>query len=253
LLKTAGVKPQNWYWLLIPGLALLSAGLFPSMSVAQSELPRFGAGVKASTLGIGIEGATAVTKRSNVRFGFNFFDYDETKRKDGVSYTAAANFRSLELKYDQYLFSGFHVSPGILLYNGNKVNATASVPAGQSFSLGNARYFSNQNSPIGGTGTLKAGKNGAPMILVGMGNLLPRNERHFGMNFEAGVAFQGAPQTTLSLTGTACAISPTAGCVNAATDPTVQSNVRSEQDKINDDLKMLKYYPVVSLGLSWRF
>jgi hypothetical protein len=41
--------------------------------------------------------------------------------------------------------------------------------------------------------------------------------------------------------------------VNAATDSIVQSNIRLEQDKLNEDLQPLKYYPVVSIGVSWKF
>jgi hypothetical protein len=88
--------------------------------------------------------------------------------------------------------------------------------------------------------------------MIGVGNPLPRNGRTFGFNVEAGVVFQGTPHTTLSLTGTACTAGPTVGCVNAATDPTVQSNIQAQEAKINNDLDPLKYYPVLSFGFSWR-
>jgi hypothetical protein len=182
----------------------------------------------------------------------NLFNYSDSLTSHGVGYGAELHLRSVQVTYDQYLFRGFHVSPGVLLYNGNKVDATASVAAGQSFTLGSARYYSNQTNPISGTGKVKLGKT-APMVLFGFGNLIPRTERHFGVNFDAGVVFQGSPETTLNLAGSACGISPTAGCVNAATDPIVQSNIRVEQDKLNHDLEPLKYYPVVSIGVSWRF
>ena len=232
--------------------AVLAAAMFPPLSLGQSSLPRFGAGVKASTLGIGIEGATAVTGRSNVRFGVNTFGYNKSVRKDGVDYGAKLSLSSLQLNYDQYVVGGFHVSPGLLFHNRNRINATASVPAGGAFSLGGTQYYSNQSIPVRGTANVKLGKT-APMVLLGFGNLLPRNGRHFGVNFETGVVFQGSPDATLNLTGTACVISPTAGCANASTDPMVQANVRSEQNKLNNDLRPLRYYPVVSLGFSWQF
>ena len=235
----------------LAGSLLLTLSV-PRASLAQSALPRFGAEAKASTLGIGIEGATAVTHRSNLRFGFNVFDYHKTIDKDGIEYDATLNLRSLQLMYDQYIAGGFHVSPGLLVYNGNKVDATASVAPGGSFSLGGKPYYSNQSNPIRGSGNLKLGK-AAPMILLGVGNPLPRSGRHFTVNFDAGVVFQGSPKTTLNLTGTACTISPSAGCLNAGADSTIQSNVRAEQEKLNDDLKPFKYYPVLSLGFGWRF
>ena len=237
---------------LILSLVLSVCTIFPSPSFGQSSPPKIGVGAKVSTLGIGIEGALAVTQRSNVRVGFNAYNYSRNYGKDGVNYDAGLDLRSLQITYDQYLIGPLHVSPGVLAYNGNRVNASASVPAGRSFTLGGTRYYSGQTNPINGTATLSLGK-AAPMILLGVGNLVPRSGRHFGINFDAGGVFEGSPATKLNFTGTACVISPTAGCLNAGTDPTVQSNVQSEQNKLNNDLKPFKYYPVLSLGASWKW
>ena len=224
---------------------------FPPSTFGQ-ELPRVGAGAKVSTLGIGFEAATAVTPRSNVRGGFNFLNYDATSSSHGIAYDGSLRLRSIQVVYDQYLFRGFHVSPGMLLYNGNKADAIASVRAGESFSLGDVRYFSHQVTPVTGTASFKLRKV-APMVLFGVGNMLPRNSRHLGFNFDFGVVFQGSPDVQLNLAGAACAVSPTTACVNAATDPVVQSNLRREQERISADLQPFKYYPVVSAGMSWKF
>jgi hypothetical protein len=231
---------------------VVAAAMSPLSSFGQSALTRFGAGVKASTLGIGVEGAAAVTERSNVRFGVNTFNHTETLESHGINYDAKLKLSSLQLTYDQYLIRGFHVSPGLLFHNGNKADATAFVPAGSSFSLGGTRYYSSLINPIGGVANVKV-KSTAPMVLLGFGNLLPRSGRHFGVNVEGGVVFQGSPETTLSLTGAACAVSPTSGCANANADPIIQNNLRLEQNKLNDDLQPLKYYPVLSVGISWQF
>jgi len=227
-------------------------GLLSTRAFAQEVLPRLGVGAKVSTLGIGFEAATAVTDRSNVRGGFNFFNYDRTARRDGIHYDAALTLRSVQVTYDHYILPGFHVSPGLLLHNGNSARATASVAAGQSFSLGDVRYFSNSTNPVNGTANVKL-RTVTPLLLVGFGNLLPRNNRHFGVNGDFGIAFQGSPESKLSLAGTACAVSPTAACINAATDPIVQANIQREQNEMNHDLRPFKYYPIISLGVSWKF
>jgi hypothetical protein len=226
--------------------------MWPHSSFGQSSLPRIGTGVKASTLGIGVEGATAVTQSSNVRVGFNIFNYSRIRTRHGVTYDGELDLRSLQITYDQYLFRGFHISPGLLAYNGTHIDASASVPAGQSFTLGGTRYFSGQTNPINGTGTMSVPK-AAPMVLFGVGNLLPRSGRHLGFSVEAGVVFEGSPSTKLNLMGTACAVSPTSGCLNAATDPTVQRSIQAEQDKLNSDLEPFKYFPVLSVGISWKW
>src|SRR4030095_5489490 len=146
---------------------------------AQDDLPKLGVGVKASTLGIGIEAATGVTSRSNVRGSFNFFDYSKAFRSDGIAYSSRLKLRSVQIMYDHYIVGGFHVSPGVLLHNGNRGLATASVPSSQVFSLGGVTYFSNATNPVSGEASINF-RNLAPMVLAGFGNLLPRSDRHFG-------------------------------------------------------------------------
>jgi hypothetical protein len=223
----------------------------PHVAIAQTA-ERFGVGVKVSTLGIGIEGTVRVTDRSAVRGSFNFFDYDRAFGKDGIDYDGALKLRALQVTYDQYLIGFLHISPGVLLYNGNRAEATASVPAGQSFTLGDVPFFSNTTDPIRGTGTMDLG-NVAPMVLVGIGNLLPQRGGRFGFNVEAGIAFQGTPDIRLNLAGTACAINPTTACTNAATDSIVRAAIEREQSKLNDETEWLKYYPIVSVGFLWKF
>src|SRR5579864_4150182 len=121
----------------------------------ESDKPfsRLGVAVKASSLGAGVEAATPLTPRSNLRAGFNMFSYDRGFNKDGVAYAGQLRFRSVEAHYDWFPFSGsFHLSPGILLYNGNQLSANASVPGGKTFTLNNTTYTSDPSDPINGAG-----------------------------------------------------------------------------------------------------
>jgi len=216
------------------------------------DLSRVAVGGKISTLGIGIEGAVAVTDHSNVRGSFNILDYSRPGNKDGISYDAHLDLRSIQITYDQYLGGVFHISPGLLAYNGNRLHGNASAPPGQTFSLGGVRYFSSQTNPVSGTASTDLRK-AAPVILFGFGNMLRKSPRHFAVNAEAGIVFQGPPNTTLNLAGEACVISPTAGCLNAATNSIVQTNIQAQERRIDDDLTVFKYYPVLSFGVSWKF
>ena len=241
---------KNYFSSLI--VACFLCTIFTSSSFGQGESPEIGIGAKVSTLGVGVEGGISVTRRSNTRVGFNFFNYSRTFNKRGIAYNGTLDLRSLQITYDQYLIGGLHISPSLLAYNGTQIDATAGVPAGQSFTLGGIRYFSGTVNPITGTATMHV-RNVAPAILLGMGNIVPRSGRHLGYNVEAGVVFQGSPTTTLNLTGNACVVNSTTACLNAGTDPTVQANVQNEQAKLNKDLDPFKYYPVLSVGLSWKF
>ena len=139
---------------------------FTAPCLAQS-LPKFGIGAKLSTLGLGIEGATAVTRQSNVRGGFNFqLSLDPDFSTTGINYSPQFRYQSLEAHFD-WFFGGFHVSPGVLV----------------------------GTSPDPLSGAFYAGPNHvSPMLTVGWGNLLSRKGGRFSFNIEGGVAFRGSPE-----------------------------------------------------------
>jgi hypothetical protein len=220
----------------------------------ESDKPfsRLGVAVKASSLGAGVEAATPLTPRSNLRAGFNMFSYDRDFNKDGVSYAGQLRFRSVEAHYDWFPFSGsFHLSPGVLVYNGNQISANASVPGGKTFTLNNTTYTSDPSDPINGAGKVDFVKAG-PMLTVGFGNLLPRNHHPFSVPVELGVIYTGAPRTTLNLGGSACDATGSI-CSSTTAYPSFQANVQAEQDKLNKDMSAFKFYPVISAGFGFNF
>jgi hypothetical protein len=217
--------------------------------LGAQPLPRFGVAIGASTLGAEVQAATAVTHSANLRFGFNAFSYGDTFSSHGIGYDGTLTLRSAEILFDQYIRGPVHVSPGLMFYDGNKAEAAASVAGGQAFTLGGATYVSQPGNPIGGTGTVDTRKV-APMILIGFGNLLPRSARHFTVNFDAGVVFQGAQHVRLALNGGACVAN---ACLDAATNAIVQTNILAEQNRIENNLTAFRYYPVVSLTFGYKF
>jgi|GEM_PF-407045 len=224
----------------------------PPSSPKEDRAGKIAIGAKISLLGIGIEAATPLARKLNLRGGFNFFNYSRALTNDGIHYNGKLNFRSGELHLDWFPFGGgFHLSPGVLFYNGNEVTAGASVPGGDTFTLNGTQYESDPTNPITGNGSLTFPK-AAPSILVGFGNMLPRSGRHFGFNFEVGGEYQGSPTVALNLQGNACDTSGL-NCVNAATDPGVQANIQGQERKINHDLAPFKFFPQISLGFAINF
>lgn len=223
------------------------------VSASGGHLGEIGVGVEFSSLGAGIEGAVRLTERTNVRAGFNMLKYSRGFDKDGVSYKGELNFRTFEAHLDYFPWAkNFHLSPGLLIYAGDPITATASVPANQSFSLGGVVYYSDPSDPLTGRGKITFYR-AAPMITVGWGNLISRKEgKHFSVPFEIGAAFQGSPNASLSLAGSVCA-QPGVLCRSVATDSTVQANIVSEQNKINDSMTLFKAYPIISIGIGYKF
>lgn len=224
----------------------------PPTPAGIGSRPNFAIGIKASSLGAGVDAGMGVTRWMDVRAGFNGLNFSHNFNQDGVNYNGSLNLRSAEAAVDLKPFGDwFHVSPGVLLYNGNQITAKASVPGGQTFTLGGTDFQSNPANPISGTGKLGVSK-AAPMVLFGFGSLVP-HKHHFTFFNDFGVVYQGEPKTTLSLTGSACDAVTGQNCVNAASDPTIQSQIQAEQLKINNDTKIAKFYPVLSFGIAYRF
>ena len=238
-------------------LLRLVVGITIATGICQAQqeaahTPHFAAGIKLSLLGIGGEVAVPITDKMDIRGGFNGFSYDRNFDKDGIAYTGHLNFRSAEAHYDWFPFGGsFHLSPGMLIYNGNKITADASVAGGQTFDLNDTTYASDPNNPVTGKGKIDF-KKVAPTFTVGWGSLLPKGGRHWSIPFEIGAAYQQAPQVALSLRGRACDSSGL-NCRDISSDPTVLSNVQAEQAKINKDVSPFKFYPLISIGFGYRF
>lgn len=224
----------------------------PQTAGGDADERRVGFGVKASSLGVGGEVAFRILRRANLRAGFNAFDYNRALTHDGITYDGQLNLRSAEAHFDYFLVGGFHISPSVLLYNGDKVNANASVPGGQTFSLNGVTYESGSANPVTGTGQLSFNKL-APALLFGLGNLVPRGSRRWTISFEFGAAYEGPPKVTLGLAGSACT-PPGTGCtyLNVAT-PSIQGNVLGEQSKLAHDISFIRFYPIVSLGFGIAF
>lgn len=212
-----------------------------------------GIGVKVSLLGAGIEGAIRVADHANVRGGFNMIRYDRGFNKDGIDYKGQLNFKTIEAHLDYFPWAkSFHISPGVLVYAADPVTASASLPGNQSFTLGNTTYYSDPARPTTATGKITFYR-AAPMITVGWGNLVSRKEgKHFTVPFEIGVAFQGSPKANLAFAGNVCD-QPGVNCRSAVADPSVQNNIVTEQNKINNDVSLFKAYPIISVGIGYKF
>jgi hypothetical protein len=213
---------------------------------------KIGLGVKISLLGVGVEAAVPVMSHANLRAGFNFFNYDRTLSQDGVTYAGKLNFRSTEAYFDWFPFHGsFHLSPGLLVYNGNKITANSNVAGNQTFTFNDTDYISDPNNPLNGNAKLDF-KRVAPAFVFGWGNLVPRSHKHWSVPVEFGVIYQSQPRLGLNFSGNACDSSGV-NCQPVTSDPSFQSNLQAEQDKLNHDIAPFKFYPVISVGFGYKF
>ena len=195
-----------------------------------------GFGVHASTLGYGAEFNFTVNPYLVVRFDYNYYnDYSYTTTKDQIDYDAHLHLENYGAALDWHPFAGvFLVSLGVFKDN-NDINAVAQP---------SSNYVINGHSyPVSLIGQLDGHvtfNSWAPFVGLGIDTLGSTSK---GVGFEAGVGvfYQGSPKVVLQASG------PIASVPGAGQD------VLAEQQRLQDEWNSYRYYPVVNLGLVFRF
>jgi hypothetical protein len=232
-------------------------GIAPSVSEPAlrpfSRIAFFGG---FSPLGIGFQTATNLNRHFNLRANGNYFNYTASNiSTEGFDVTAKLKMSSAGASLDYYPFhAGFRVSPGVLFYNQNHADATFVAASGTSFTLDNNTYYSASGAnAVVGQGAFGLG-NGSPAFTAttGWGNVIPASGRHLSFPFEIGAAFIKSPTVALNLSGFVCNAQGQ-NCVNVATDATAQSDLAAQVKKYQNDVNLLKTYPIVSFGVAYNF
>jgi hypothetical protein len=205
----------------------------PAAALADTSI-----GVRAGTLGIGVELSYPISQRFGVRLNVDSYKYSKTFKQDDIEYDGEAKLKTGSLLFDWYPFANnFRISAGPM-YNGNKLGLTGK-PSGGTFTIDGVVYNASDVGTLNGQVDFKKY---VPYAGIGYGRPIGTG---LSLTFDLGVVFQGTPTATLSAT-----------CGPTAT-PTIcaqlQSDVASQQQTANDNLKDFRYYPVVTLGLAYTF
>ncbi|MFQ5609768.1 MAG: hypothetical protein ACE5F8_05805 [Woeseiaceae bacterium] len=207
-------------------LALFAAG----NALADNK---FGVGVKAGTLGFGLEGTWRPLPYLDLRLGANTLDYDRDDDYAGVNYDATLG---LETFYATANF-GFPVSPfrvtAGIYSNGNEVTmVSANNP---SFDFGGSTFTPTEVGTLTGTTSFSST---APYLGFGYDFTVMNR---VGLNLDFGVLWQGDPSVTLVADG------------SLAGQPAFDAALEAERLELEDDLSNFKAWPVVSLGFVFNF
>lgn len=236
--------------------ALAAAAAFPACAqiVEGTPAPAFSAvtaTVRVGVEGVGFDLATPVAPHVALRTGASFASVNLSAISDHVHYTGNLYLRNAQVSADLYPWaaSSFRLSPGFAFINRNHIFGTAAVAGGQSFTLNNSSYQSSPSDPVHGSILVEMGHEAAPRVTAGFASLLPRHS-HWTVPLELGFLYVDAPRVTLNLQGTVC---NGVFCRNMGADPTVQQNVAAEAAALSHDLRNLRFYPVLSLGVGYSF
>jgi hypothetical protein len=214
--------------------ALVILALAGTAPASEEDVPGpFTAGAKIGTLGIGIGGEYRLNESFGLGLGANYFKYDFDFTADDIDYDAELTLASATVLAHYYPKKGRFRLTGGLAFNGNKIDAQSKPEI--TVEIGDTTY------PGVGAGTIDGDidfRTVAPYLGLGWG---PSLEKRWGFTFDVGVLFQGSPDVNLTASGPISII------------PGFQEDLAAEEQKVQDELEGFQYYPIIGLGLYYRF
>jgi hypothetical protein len=206
----------------LTAVALLASG---------SAAADFGVGVKAGTLGIGLEGRwDPPVPWFDLRVGLNQYDYDDSGDYAGINYDATLALDTFYLTGNlKFPASPFRFTLGAFS-NGNELQMLSSDPL--SGALGSAAALRSVTS-FGST---------APYAGFGFDFELFGKA---GLNLDFGVLWQGEPTVTLNATNW--------DSLSPAEQAILGPALDLERAELEDEMSDLKAWPVISLAFVYNF
>jgi hypothetical protein len=186
-----------------------------------------GLATRVGIAGTGVDVATPLATRLNLRAGTDFFSYATTFQEEGANIGINLHLRSGHAALDWFPLGGqLRVSPQLVFGNNNRVLATAVIPSGSTITLNGENYISSYTDPLRGSGRIDFHKV-SPGLSLGFGNLISRDRRHFSIPVEVGFYYAGQPKLQVAFTGSACDpnYAPSVGCASVDQDPGFQQNL----------------------------
>ncbi len=217
------------------GLAVAALALAASPAFA-SGLNSVDVGLSAGTLGYGPQvGMTIVPNKFDARLNFGYLSYSYNTTSNGVYYNGHLKLDNLGLLGDWHPFAGsFRITAGAF-YNDNRFNLTGQPSGAGTYTFNGTTYTAAQAGSVNANVSFNSI---APYIGFGWGDGGSGAGLHFTSDF--GVMYQGSPSASITATG-------------AAADPALAKDVAAAQSQLQSDLNSFQWYPVIQLGLVYRF
>ncbi len=200
----------------------------PSLLMAETGL---GVSVGVSTLGVGAQLSWKPNPYVGLRAGYNYFTYSYDGSTSDVDYDFDLDLSNAPLLIDVHPFGGSFRLTGGVLFNWNSLDADAKGHTieldGQEFDISDGWLKGdidfNTVAPYAGFGWSWGGDKGL----------------QFALDF--GVVFQGSPDVDLDADN------------RLYETPGFKEALKAEEDRLQDEVDNFEYYPVISIGLGFRF
>ncbi|MFC7334073.1 hypothetical protein [Rhodocista pekingensis] len=207
------------------------AAFLLSATPAAAEV---GVGISAGTTGVGAELSYQILPVLGLRLDAGTLGLSRSIKVDDIDYDGDVTLRSAGALLDWYPLAGsFRLTAGLRL-NGNDIDVQATP--GRPVTVGGNTYAPELIGRLEGSVDYDRI---APYAGLGWTVSLPLT----GLSFVAdlGVMHQGRPEVSLRGTG------PVAG------DPRFAADIERERRELEDEIDWTRWFPVVKLGLSYRF
>ena len=220
--------------LTLVAMFLAATAAVPSLARAQDG--RLAVGANIGTPGLGAELQYKLSDNFVVRGGGDWMNVDRDHTYSGVDYSAKLKTSTAGAFIDWHPGGGgFFLSGGG--YFGERKARLDGRPTGPT-QIGDLTFTPEQIGTIRGDVEMSKTQ---PFLGLGWDNTFTRNSR-WGFRVLGGVSFSDKPKVDLTATdGT------------LAGDPLFQAELQREEDDVRDDAKGFKYFPIVQVGLNYRF
>lgn len=199
-------------------------------------------GVTAGTTGLGADLDVPLSPAVGLRIGYSGFVYHHDIDKTEVDYAGRLHFSEASGLLDWYVLTGdFHLTAGV--YGGNTRLDVTGRPTDGTYTLNGTTYNAAQVGSL--TGQLKFGNSVQPYLGIGWGN--PFRGGPLTFTADLGAIYAGTPSVSLSAQ---CGIAAPPGS-SACTE--IQNNLAAERSRLASNITLAKWYPVLNLGLAFRF
>ena len=227
----------------------------PPLAVASHTRPfsTFALGVTFGSTGAGVEIATPLNTRFNLRGGVGFFNYSTSFKTDGVPIDGTLHLGNIHAGVDWFFSDkhSFHISPGVTFFNHSNYNALIHIAPNGIITLNDQDYTSDPADPIHGTALIQFGSKFSPRLTAGFGNMIPHKDKNITFPMEFGFQYIAKPTAVFKLAGSSC--DSTGDCDPISTDPDAQANLLEEQNEIIHDLAPLRFFPIFQFGIAYKF
>jgi len=208
-------------------LAFLTSG------VANADDSELGIGIKAGTLGLGVEGRWSGLPYMDLRLGANAYTYNDDGRQANNLYEADLDLETYYLTANfHFPLSPFRLTVGAFS-NGNEFNMIGAETGDYDF--GGQNFTQDQVGVLTSTTSFAST---APYVGLGFDFELFGKA---GLNFDLGVLLQGDPEVTLEATGSGLG------------DQFFEDALEAERLELEEDMSDFKAYPVISLSFVYNF